>query len=155
LGIRELPTRITDEHFASEIGGLYRGGWITKAEYDAGARYGKIILDYLKTIDAPSPYSGGRCEELADEICLGRKLKMAAAREVLKALDPRCAKVVDRVAVYGEGMGTDELPLLRAGLRALAGSSKLGPAPIRDAAGLEQSRATIGARANPNLTEGI
>jgi hypothetical protein len=122
LGIRELPGgRFTDEHFASEIGGLYRQGAISHSEYDAGARYGKIILDYLKTIDAPSPYSNGHCEEFADEVCLGRKLKMAAAREALRGLDPRCAKVVDRVTVYGEGLGPDELPLLRAGLRALSG----------------------------------
>jgi hypothetical protein len=121
LGIRELPDKVTDEHFASEIGGLYRQGAITHSEYDAGAKYGKIILDYLKTIDAPEPYSNGRCEEFADEVCLGRKLKMAAAREILKGLDPRVAKVVDRVTVYGEGLGSNELPLLRAGLRALSG----------------------------------
>jgi hypothetical protein len=120
LGIREGG--FTDEHFASEIGGLYRQGAITHAEYDAGAKYGKIILDYLKTIDAPEPYSNGRCEEFKDEVCLDRKLKMAAARHVLKDLDPRCAKVVDRVTVYGEGLGVDELPLLRTGLRALAGN---------------------------------
>ena len=121
MGIRELSGKFTDEHFASEIGGLYRQGAITHTEYDAGARYGKIILDYLKTIDAPEPYSNGRCEEFADEVCLGRKMKMAAAREVLQGLDPRCAKVVDRVTVYGEGLGENELPLLRTGLRALAG----------------------------------
>jgi hypothetical protein len=133
LGIRELPDRITDEHFASEIGGLYRQGAITHSEYNAGATYGKIILDYLKTIDAPEPYSNGRCEEFPDEVCLVRKLRMSAAREVLKGLDPRCARVVDRVTVYGEPMGPGEIELLRAGLRALA-QQKLGPGLIRDAA---------------------
>jgi hypothetical protein len=117
-----LGKRFTDEHFSSEIGGLYRQGAITHTEYEAGARYGTIIFDYLKTIDAPSPYSNGRCEEFDDEVCLGRKLRMAAAREVLRGLDPRCAKIVDRVAVYGEGLTPEELPLLRAGLRALAGN---------------------------------
>lgn len=125
MGIRELPQGFTDEHLASELGGLCIQGAITHSEYDAGAKYGKIILDYLKTIDAPEPYSNGRCEEFPDEpvdVCLERKLKMAQAREILKKLDKRVSGIVDRVAVYGEGLREGELPLLRQGLRALSGN---------------------------------
>lgn len=126
MGVRELPHRVTDEHLVSEIGGLYAQGVITLSEYEAGIKYGTIVLNYLKTIDAPSPYSNGRCEEFPEQpedICLKRKLAMAAARQVLKDLNnPKCAKVVDRVAVYGEPVYQDDIPLLRAGLRALSGN---------------------------------
>lgn len=122
MGVRELPHRVTDEHLVSEIGGLYAHRAISLAEYEAGIRYGTIILDYLKTIDAPGPYSSERCDSLADDVCLGRKLAMAAARQVLKDLnDSDCMKVVDRVTIYGEPIYGDDLQLLRKGLLALAG----------------------------------
>ena len=122
MGVREQVHRVTDEHLVSEIGGLYAQGVISLAEYEAGIAYGKIVLNYLETIDAPRPYSTDRCESFPDEKCLARKLDMAAARQVLKDLkNPKCAKVVDRVAVYGEPVYGEEIQLLRAGLRALSG----------------------------------
>jgi hypothetical protein len=123
LGVRELAHRVTDEHLVSEIGGLYRDGVITLSEYEAGIRYGTVVLDYLKTIDAPSPYSSGQCEEFSDDICVRRKLAMSAARQILKDLrEPKCGSVVDRVTVYGEPVYADDIKYLRQGLRALAGN---------------------------------
>lgn len=123
MGVRELPNRVTDEHLVSEIGGLYARGVITLTEYNAGVAYGKIILDYLETIDAPSPYSFERSDSFADDKCLQRKLKMSAARKVLKDTNnPKCAKVVDRVTVYGEPVYAEDIPHLRQGLRALSGN---------------------------------
>lgn len=123
LGVRELAHRVTDEHLVSEIGGLYRDGVITLSEYEAGIKYGKVVLNYLKTIDAPSPYSGGTCEEFSDDICIQRKLAMASARQVLKDLkNPKCANAVDRVTVYGEPVYADDIVHLRQGLRALSGN---------------------------------
>lgn len=122
MGVRELVRRVTDEHLVSEIGGLYRDGVITLSEYEAGIRYGKIVLNYLKTIDAPSPYSSGTCQEFSDDVCMQRKLAMASARQVLKDLNnPKCANVVDRVAVYGEPVYAEDIGHLRQGLRALSG----------------------------------
>lgn len=123
MGVRERPHRVSDEHLVSEIGSLYRQGVITLSEYEAGVKYGAIILEYLKTIDAPSPYSSERCESFPDEICIRRKLATATARQVLKNLNnPKCASVVDRVAVYGEPVYADDIPHLRQGLRALSGN---------------------------------
>jgi hypothetical protein len=114
---------VTDEHLVSEIGGLYAQRAITLVEYEAGIRYGTVILDYLKTIDAPSPYSNARSEEFPDDVCLRRKLAMASARQILKDLnDPDCMRVVDRVTVYGEPLYGDDLRLLRKGLQALSGN---------------------------------
>lgn len=122
MGFRELPQQFSDEHLASEIGSLYVNGVITLIEYEAGVRYGKIVLDYLKTVDAPAPYSSDRCESYADETCLRRKVGMAAVRTILRdAGTTKCIRVVDRVAVYGEPVYADEIALLRTGLRALAG----------------------------------
>jgi hypothetical protein len=122
LGIRELPRpRGTDEHFASEIGRLYVEGHISLAEYQAGTKYANIVLTYLKTTDAPSPYGGGDLDSIPDEICLRRKLNLSAAREVLNGLDRRCGLAVDRVAVYDEPVRDGDLPPLRAALKALAG----------------------------------
>jgi hypothetical protein len=125
LGIRELPRpQGTDEHFASEIGRLYVNGQISLAEYQAGTKYANIVLTYLKTTDAPSPYGGGDLEDLdsiPDEHCLRKKLNLSAAREVLNGLDRRCGLAVDRVAVYDEPVRDGDLPPLRAALKALAG----------------------------------
>lgn len=121
MGIRELP-KVGDEHLASYLGSLYADGAISLVEYDAGSKYASIILNYLKTIDAPSPYSSDRCESFSDEICLKRKMDMATAREILKGISHECMRVVDRVAVYGEPVYSDDLPHLRKGLRALAGT---------------------------------
>jgi len=123
LGVREQPQQFSDEHLASEIGSLYVQGIITLIEYEAGLRYGKVILEYLKTIDAPAPYSSERCESYDDDTALKRKVNMAAARQVLKSLNnPKCARIVDRVTVYGEPVYADDIPVLRTGLRALAGN---------------------------------
>ena len=123
LGVRELVHRITDEHLVSEIGSLYRGGVITLSEYEAGIKYGKVVLNYLETIDAPSPYSSERCESFSDEQCERRKLAMASARQVLKDLrNPKAASVVDRVTVYGEPVYADDIAHLRQGLQALSGN---------------------------------
>lgn len=121
MGVREA-VKVTDEHLVSELGGLYAQRAITLAEYEAGIDYGKIILNYLKTIDAPSPYSSERCESFPDDICIQRKLAMASARQVLKDLhNPKIASVVDRVTVYGEPVYGDDITHLRQGLQALAG----------------------------------
>lgn len=123
MGVRELPKQFSDEHLASEIGKLYVDGVITLIEYEAGVKYGKIVLDYLKTIDAPSPYSNERCESFSDETCLNRKIAMASVRAVIRDLNnPDCARVVDRVAVYGEPIYSADVVPLRLALRALSGN---------------------------------
>jgi hypothetical protein len=122
LGIRvELPVWATDEHRASELGRLFLGKYISQREYDAGIDYGETIIDYLQTIDAPDPY-GGDMASFTDEGCWDRKLKMAKARAAVAKAGHKAAVIVDRVTVYGEGLAPDELPLLRAGLRALSGN---------------------------------
>jgi hypothetical protein len=109
-----------DDRLASEIGRLYFGGFVTKSEYEAGVRYSNIVLLYLRTTDAPSPY-GTTSIDIADDQCFRRKIDMAAARDVLKAVDKSCVRIVDRVTVYEEPLRDGELILLRSGLRALAG----------------------------------
>jgi hypothetical protein len=120
LGIREIVPEVTDEHRASLLGELYSSGKISRAEYNAGIDYAKKMLDYLKTIDAPSPY-GADISDYTDEQCLQRKLSMAAARSVLvNGAGRKSAVVVDRVAVYGEQIAPEEIPLLCQGLKKLS-----------------------------------
>ena len=118
MGIRE--TGWTDEHRASGIGLLFIAGQISQREYEAGIEYATTILDYLKTIDAPSPY-GADISEFSDDQCLQCKIDMAKARESLGRAGKKAAVVVDRVTVYGEQLGPGDLSLLRDGLRALSG----------------------------------
>ena len=100
MGIRE--TGFIDKDRTSEVNRLLLSGYISSIEYSAGITYATKILDYLKTIDAPSPYSDGDCESFSDEICLHRKIEMAKARETLSRAGKKSAAVVDRVMVYGE-----------------------------------------------------
>ena len=120
MGIRE-KFGFSDEHRASEVGRLFMGGQISEQEYEAGARYANIVLMYLKTTDAPAPYGNDYLGDLADEVCLSRKINMSAARFVLRDLDKRCERILDRVAVYEEPLADGELPFLRSALKALAG----------------------------------
>ena len=125
MGIRSTGFRVPllDELRVSEIGRLRRLGQISHAEYEAGVNYGKIMLLYLASIDAPDPY-GGDISVLSDEICLRRKLQVAAAKTVLRDISPRCMRIVDRVAVYDEPTNdSHELQILRSGLQALTGVS--------------------------------
>jgi hypothetical protein len=121
MGIREAGFERLDELRVSEIGRLRRLGLVSQSEYEAGVRYGNIMLLYLASIDAPDPY-GGDVNSLEDEVCFGRKMAVAAAKTVLREFGPECMRVVDRVTVYdGPTQDSAELELLRAGLRALAG----------------------------------
>lgn len=125
MGIRATGFRVPllDELRVSEIGKLRRLGQISHPEYEAGVNYGKIMLVYLASIDAPDPY-GGDVGTLSDEVCLRRKLQVAAAKSVLRQISPRCMRIVDRVAVYDEPANDPhELQILRNGLRALTGVS--------------------------------
>ena len=110
-----------DVRLESEFGRMFFTGKISKPEYEAGVRYANIVLLYLNTTDAPEPYGNDYLDDLWDEECLGRKLSMAAAKQILKGVDPRCSHVVDRVVVYDGPLNHGEMALLRAGLRALAG----------------------------------
>lgn len=117
MGIRESV--VTEEQRISEVSLLVAAGQITVLEYKAGIEYATKILDYLKTIDAPSPY-GADLSDYSDERCLGLKLGMAGARETLSRAGKQAARIVDRVMVYGEPIGDGELFLLRRGLKVLA-----------------------------------
>jgi len=109
-----------DARLESNLGRLYFEGMITEAEYDAGTRFGWLVLEYLESIAAPSPY-GSDLLNLSDEECLKRANCMAA-RKALKEGAGACALVaVDRIAVYDEKLREGELRALRAGLRALCG----------------------------------
>jgi hypothetical protein len=119
LGIREDIPRATDAQRASLLGHLFIAGHISQKDYEAGIDYATKILDYLKTIDAPFPY-GGDISDFSDETCLARKLAMAEARSVLGRAGRRASSVVDRVAVYGEQIAPEEIPLLCDGLAALS-----------------------------------
>lgn len=120
MGIREVVPEVTDEHRASLLGHLYSTGVISQREYQSGVDYAKKILDYLKTIDAPEPY-GSDISDFTDEQCLGRKLAMAEARSILtNRAGRKSALVVDRVAVYGEQIAPEEIPLLCQGLKELS-----------------------------------
>lgn len=120
MGIRE-KFGFSDEHRASEIGRLFIQRDISEAEYEAGARYANIVLMYLKTTDAPAPYGNEYLGDMDDGACLSRKINMSAARFILRDLDKRCGRILDRVAVYEEPLADGELPLLRKALKALAG----------------------------------
>lgn len=119
MGIRETAPRATDEHRASLLGHLFMSGRISQREYSAGVEYARSILDYLKTIDAPEPY-GADINEFSDEICIKRKVELAEARAKLAPVGRKAASVVDRVAVYGEQITSEEIPLLCQGLRELS-----------------------------------
>lgn len=110
-----------DARLDSEIGRLFFRSLISKTEYEAGVRYANIVLLYLQSTDAPSPYGNDYLDDVADDECLRRKINMAAARAVLRAVGRRCMSAVDRVAVYDEELRDGELDILRPGLRALAG----------------------------------
>lgn len=110
-----------DTRLVSEIGRLFFRGLLTKAQYDAGVRYGNIVLSYLATTDAPEPFGGDDLHRIEDEECLRRKLDMAAAREVLRLVDRKSRHIVDRVAVYDHGIDDDQVSLLINALDALAG----------------------------------
>lgn len=114
-----------DARLDSELGRLFFGGSISTTEYQAGVRYANIVLLYLATTDAPSPYGNDYLDDVADEECLRRKIDMAAAKEVLRKTGRRCGVVVDRVAVYEQAIADSELDFLRIGLRALAGEPLL------------------------------
>lgn len=119
MGVRENFPGFTDEHHASDLGRLCIVGHISRREYTAGVDYATKILDYLKTIDAPSPY-GSDLSDFTDDQCLQRKIDMAKARKALSTAGRKAASVVDRVTVYGEALAPGELPLLCAGLKALS-----------------------------------
>ncbi len=123
LGIRDatLNVPMLDEMRVSEIGRLRSLNLISKDEYEAGVKYGLIMLQYLASIDAPEPY-GGDLGNLSEDVCFGRKMAVAAAKTILRDISPRCMRIVDRVTVYDEPTQDDlEMELLRRGLRALAG----------------------------------
>ena len=123
MGIRDasLGAPVLDEIRVSEIGRLRRTGVLTQREYDAGVRYGNIMLLYLASIDAPCPY-GGDLGNLSDDICFQRKMQVAAAKTILRDISPRCMRVVDRVTVYDEPVNDDlEIFILKKGLAALSG----------------------------------
>ncbi len=132
MGIRQADNpKIPDEIRVSEIGGLRRLDRISQVEYEAGVRYGNIMLQYLSSIDAPEPY-GGDMGSLSDDLCFGRKMKVAAAKTILREYGPECMRIVDRVTVYDEPTRDDhELELLRAGLRGLAGLPMRGDSADR------------------------
>jgi len=121
-----------DARLESTIGRFFFRGFITEPEFQAGIRYGEIILDYLQSIDAPTPYGRG-FDDLSDEACFKRKLMASQSRQILKdaasAAKTRHTKViaaVDRLTVYGEPPRSDaEMRALRIGLRALAHGSNI------------------------------
>ena len=122
-----------DARLESEIGRLFFSGLISAIEYEAGLRYGQIILLYLATTDAPSPYGNEYLWNMDDDYCFRCKMHMAAARTVLKDAGLGCERIVDRVAVYDEQLRDGDLPVLRIGLRALAGGPliiRLTPQPL-------------------------
>lgn len=110
-----------DVRLESEIGRLFFCGLIPRDEYEAGVRYANVILLYLQTTDSPDPYGSEYLWDIEDDICLRRKVSMAAARAILRPLGRDCGHVVDRVAVYDQALRDGELKTLRAGLSALAG----------------------------------
>jgi hypothetical protein len=116
-----------DARLESEFGRLFFNGLVTKSEYEAGIRYANIVLLYLHSTDAPSPYGNDYINDVADEECSRRKIRMSSARTVLNDVGRRCAHVVDRIAVYDQPMRDGELCVLRVGLRALAGETEHDP----------------------------
>ena len=114
-----------DTRLVSEIGRLFFRGLISKIQYDAGVRYGNIVLSYLATTDAPEPFGGEDLGRIEDDECLRRKLDMAAAREVLRHIDRKSQNIVDRVAVYDNGIDDNQVCLLIVALDALAGTRSI------------------------------
>jgi hypothetical protein len=110
-----------DTRLESELGRIFYRNSISLAEYEAGVRYSNIVLDYLRTTDAPEPYGNEYVSSISDDICLRRKMNMAAAKEVLRDAGPKAGRVVDRVVVYDGELRDGELALLRTALKALAG----------------------------------
>ena len=149
LGIREdrdnqldraaaMPHRKTagidplDARLESTVGRLFLNGLISESQYDAGLKYGRIILDYLESIEAPQPYGNvDSSRAIEDDKCFKRKLSACQAREIIK----RAAQwhslrvtsviaVVDDLAVYGIAPDLNDPRAwrrLRVGLSALAG----------------------------------
>lgn len=122
-----------DTRLESTIGRFYFQGHITEPEFQAGVRYGQICLDYLQSIDAPTPYGNG-FRDLPDDDCFVRKIMMAQSRQILKDAAAASTRIsarrviaaVDRLAVYGEGpRSLEEFKALRVGLRALAHGSNV------------------------------
>lgn len=109
-----------DARLESELGRLFFSGLIPQAEYEAGLRYSNIVLEYLWSIDAPAPF-GSEASDLSEDACFVRKMNMSAANEVLRAVSKRSRAIVNRIAVYEQPLGENELSGLRAALGALAG----------------------------------
>ena len=146
LGIREgrddqldraaaMPHRSTagdnrlDARLECTVGRLYFDGRITEAQHNAGLKYGNLMLEYLESIEAPSPY-GGNSQDYSDDSCYHRNIVMAQAREILRVAAKRSGLpsrdvilAVDRVAIYEESPpnDADSWKALRIGLSALAG----------------------------------
>jgi len=110
-----------DARLASKLGRLFYSGAISEPEYEAGVRYGTIILTYLATTDAPAPYGDDYLDDISDDQALKRKIDMAAVRAVLQDADRKCMRVVDRICVYDEDIEPEDVGLLLIGLRALSG----------------------------------
>ncbi len=124
-----------DVRLESEIGRLFFRGMITESEYQAGIKYANIVLVYLNTTDAPSPYGNENIAQIPDDECERRNIDVCAARYVLSPYGLDILKVLDRVAVYDQPLNdVSELDTLRIGLRALAGESSgatIIPFPVR------------------------
>jgi hypothetical protein len=110
-----------DTRLESELGRIFYRNLISLEEFEAGVRYCNIVLEYLRTTDAPEPYGNEYVSSVDDGVCLRRALSMSAAKEVLRDVGPCAGRVVDRVVVYDGELRDGELNLLRAALRALAG----------------------------------
>lgn len=123
-----------DERLESTLGRFFFDGKITASEFDAGIRYGQIVLDYLQSIDAPAPFGRG-FEDLTEDACFKRKIIAAQSRQVLKDAaktsgtpESGLITAIDRLCVYGEAPRTDlEMKAARVGLRALAHGSNIIP----------------------------
>jgi hypothetical protein len=123
-----------DARLESTIGRYFLHGFITEPEFQAGVRYGEIVLDYLQSVDAPQPYGDG-FGDLSNDACFVRKMAAAQSRQILKdaAKASRTSptlviSAVDRLTVYGDPPRDEkETRALHIGLRALAHGSNVIP----------------------------
>lgn len=123
-----------DARLESTIGRFYFQGLISESEFQAGVRYGKIIIDYLQAIDCPAPYGNG-FDELAENVCFQRKILASQSRQILKDAaaasgtpQAQVISAVDALTVYAEApSGEAQMRALRIGLRALAHGSNVIP----------------------------
>lgn len=118
MGLREI---FDTDVGTSRLGGVYLSGEIDRSEFLAGKSYAVLMHRYLRTIDAPEPF-GSVPDRYSDEHCLSLKLAAAEARHCLRRIGRRVEMITDKVVIYDEEIGPDEVPLLRLGLRALAGT---------------------------------